>query len=46
MRNLQLIQQQGQKSEICDQILRSLPDWFGIESSIREYVEDVEPLPF
>lgn len=32
------------KSEICNQILRSLPDWFGIESAIRDYVTDVQPM--
>jgi len=35
-----------QKSAICNTILRSLPDWFGIESSIVEYVSDVKPMPF
>lgn len=30
-----------QKSRICDQILNALPNWFGIESSIMEYTQDV-----
>jgi ribosomal protein S18 acetylase RimI-like enzyme len=34
------------KSKICDEILRALPEWFGIEESIVEYVADVETLPF
>jgi len=29
----------------CEPILRSLPAWFGIESSIVEYVERIEQLP-
>ncbi len=29
------------RSKICDKILRSLPKWFGIESSIVDYVKDV-----
>lgn len=33
------------KGAICESILRSLPDWFGIESSLVQYVADVEGLP-
>lgn len=33
-----------QKSEICNKILRSLPQWFGIESAIVDYVRDVQKL--
>jgi len=29
----------------CERILRSLPEWFGIESSLRQYVEDCSRLP-
>jgi N-acetylglutamate synthase and related acetyltransferases len=36
----------ARKSAICDAILRSLPDWFGIEQSIVEYVNKVRDLPF
>jgi ribosomal protein S18 acetylase RimI-like enzyme len=32
------------KSEICNSILRSLPEWFGIESAIVEYVNDVQTM--
>ena len=32
------------KSEICNSILRSLPLWFGIESAIIAYVNDVKTL--
>lgn len=30
------------KSEMCEKILRSLPEWFGIESAILDYIQDVE----
>lgn len=33
-----------QKSEICNLILRSLPKWFGIESAIFDYVNDVKKM--
>lgn len=29
----------------CERILRSLPQWFGIEASLREYVADAERFP-
>lgn len=29
----------------CERILRALPEWFGIESSLRQYVEDCARLP-
>ncbi len=31
-----------EKSKICNDVLRSLPQWFGIESAIVEYVNDVK----
>jgi GNAT superfamily N-acetyltransferase len=34
------------KASICDSILRALPDWFGIESSIVDYVMNVQAMPF
>ena len=30
---------------ICEPILRALPDWFGIEQSIVQYVRDIDQLP-
>ena len=35
-----------EKSNICNTILRSLPNWFGIEESIVEYVSGVASYPF
>jgi GNAT superfamily N-acetyltransferase len=34
------------RSQVCERILRSLPEWFGIEEAICQYVEDVERMPF
>ena len=30
---------------LCEPILRSLPDWFGIEEAIVQYVADIDHLP-
>lgn len=40
------IQDPQEKSRICDQILHALPNWFGIESSIVDYVNDVPSMIF
>ena len=32
-------------SELCESILRALPNWFGIEEALLEYVRDVADLP-
>jgi len=44
--NIYLLEDSNQKSLVCDRILRSLPDWFGIEESIIEYNEKVKDLDF
>ncbi len=33
------------KAAECEPILRSLPDWFGIEEAIVEYVRDIDVMP-
>ncbi len=33
------------ESASCEEILRALPDWFGIESALVEYVRDARALP-
>lgn len=35
-----------EKSRICNAILRALPDWFGVEASIVDYVQQVREMPF
>ncbi len=32
------------EADLCEQILRSLPEWFGIEASIVEYRGDIEAM--
>lgn len=36
----------SEKTAICGLLLHSLPEWFGIEASIQEYMTAVRPLPF
>jgi ribosomal protein S18 acetylase RimI-like enzyme len=33
------------ESSFCERVLRSLPDWFGIESALAHYVEQTNVLP-
>ena len=33
------------RGEECEVILRGLPEWFGIESAIVDYVRDIEVMP-
>jgi ribosomal protein S18 acetylase RimI-like enzyme len=35
-----------EKSMICNDILRDLPSWFGVEDSIVDYVMQVKLMPF
>ena len=35
-----------EKSKICNDILRALPNWFGVEAGIVNYVEQVKNMPF
>lgn len=46
MENMKIIKidDQNLKSEICESILRSLPLWFGIESAILDYINDVKSM--
>ena len=34
------------KSLYAEKVLRQLPDWFGIEAALLEYVAGVAPLPY
>ena len=34
-----------EKAGICNAILRALPNWFGVESSIVDYVQKVQAIP-
>jgi len=33
------------KAQICEDILRSLPEWFGIEEAVRNYIEAARSRP-
>jgi coenzyme F420-0:L-glutamate ligase / coenzyme F420-1:gamma-L-glutamate ligase len=35
----------AERSRIAEAVLRDLPEWFGIEESTREYIEDAAGLP-
>lgn len=32
------------KSEICERVLRALPQWFAIESALSDYIKDVQEM--
>ncbi len=36
----------ARKQQICEKVLRALPDWFGIEESTRQYIQDSATMPF
>ena len=46
MFEIRQIDSRSDKSHICDAILHSLPKWFGVEASIRDYVKIVASMPF
>ena len=35
-----------EKSRICNEVLRALPSWFGMEEGIVGYVKEVKTMPF
>ncbi|HAV91577.1 TPA: hypothetical protein DCW38_00085, partial [candidate division WOR-3 bacterium] len=35
------IEDKIERRKICDKVLHSLPDWFGIESAILDYIKGV-----
>jgi len=46
MITIQMVNDAEEKSRICNQILRGLPEWFGNEEAIVDYVREVRELPF
>ena len=42
---MQLIGPISNPSSHCERILRTLPQWFGIEHALLEYVQDSERFP-
>jgi len=46
MFNIELIEGSEEKSYICSVILRALPSWFGVETSIIEYIDKAKTMMF
>ena len=46
MIDIRVVTSPNEKSAITETILRGLPDWFGLEASILEYIRDVARLHF
>ena len=42
---IKLVNPGSQQSKICESILRDLPQWFGIETALIDYIEEIEKLP-
>ena len=42
---IKLVNPYSQQSKVCESILRALPQWFGIERALVEYLEEIEKLP-
>lgn len=40
-----LVEDAVERSELCRSVLAALPEWFGIEEAVRQYVRDVADLP-
>ena len=34
-----------EQAAVCEPILRALPDWFGIEEALVQYVKDIDVMP-
>lgn len=46
MFNIKQVEVPEQKAHICDLILHALPNWFGVEASITNYIQKVQTMPF
>jgi GNAT superfamily N-acetyltransferase len=40
-----LVEDADERSALCRSVLGALPEWFGIEESVRQYIRDVADLP-
>lgn len=38
---IQIVEDYNMKKAICEEVLRDLPEWFGIEEATQEYIESV-----
>jgi GNAT superfamily N-acetyltransferase len=39
------VEEAAERSRLCEQVLRDLPEWFGIEEATTAYIRDVAELP-
>jgi len=39
------VEEPSARSQLCETVLRDLPEWFGIESATAAYIRDVAELP-
>ena len=46
MHKITQIENPGQKANLCNHILRALPNWFGNEPAIVDYAEKAQLMPF
>lgn len=42
---MNIIEVASERGKICEELLRLLPQWFGIESALQHYVREVESMP-
>lgn len=42
---IEIVGPQLKQADLCEPILRLLPEWFGIESAIAHYVQEIDRLP-
>jgi GNAT superfamily N-acetyltransferase len=43
--DVRVVEDAAERSELCRSVLEALPEWFGIDESVRRYVRDVVGLP-
>lgn len=39
------IKRKADRQRICGEILRALPEWFGIEQAVKDYIANVQAMP-
>ena len=44
--DIRAVEAPDEKSQICEAVLRSLPNWFGIEAAIVDYTNGARAMPF
>ena len=42
---IEVLEVTKQRSKVCEEILRDLPEWFGIEEATQHYIKEVQKLP-